>query len=79
MKPKEKTLKRIMDHTVSDSREDSSVGLKRSIFIGKVFSGSKELFKEACDEGDAYEEDGLWYYDEHRKTKREVSSYLNQT
>ncbi len=70
LEPKKLTLDRIHSTTDEDKSGVVVTGMKMNTFIGSCFSGNKQLFDLAKDEGEIYEdEDGLWYKWEKRSSK----------
>jgi hypothetical protein len=72
--PKESTVSSIFEHSIEKSSEDKSNGLKKTIMLASVFHGNRELFKEAIDEGDLWEDEdtGLWHYASRVKSRKEI-------
>jgi len=73
LKPKALTLKRIHSTVNQEEQSTKVTGMKLHTFIGTNFAGSKELFQDAKDAGEVFEdpEDGMWYT--IAKTRRKSS------
>lgn len=78
LKPKALTLKRIHSKVNEEEQSTKVTGMKLNTFIGKNFAGSKQLFQDAKDAGEVYEdpEDGMWYT--MAKTRRKSTLTKNE-
>ncbi|CAK0896209.1 unnamed protein product [Prorocentrum cordatum] len=74
---KARTLEAITSRTVSKGKEDAVVGMSKNCMIGTVFAGSKQLFQEAINDNEIYEnpEDGLWYSRTKKISVKDVTSH----
>ena len=61
LNPKERTIEQITARTVEKKDEQQNQGLTKTVMIGSKFGASKELFQEALDAKEIWEEDGLYY------------------
>ena len=72
LKPKSMTISRLHIREEVDEKGVEVTGMKLRTFIGCKFSGNKELFEEAKDNGEVYEDDdALWYAmsKSHKRTR----------